>query len=95
MLMPFLELFNTIFNLISLALLIWIILSWLISFDIVNPRQPIVNKVYYALSRLLEPMLKPIRKLLPDLGGIDISPILLIILLRFIQSMMNQMAMSI
>ncbi len=62
------------------------ILATLISFKIVNAYQPIVQKVMVALNRLVEPALKPIRKYMPDLGGIDISPIVLILLLQFLHS---------
>ncbi len=82
---PFLYLISTLIWCINLALFTWVILSLLISFNIVNRWHPIVSRVYDALSRLLEPMLRPIRRVLPDLGGIDISPILLIILLNFIE----------
>lgn len=83
---PFIQLLDTLINLFSLALLVWIILSWLIAFNIVNRHQPFVYKLNEVLSRLIEPVLRPIRRILPDLGGIDISPILLIILLQFIQN---------
>ncbi len=84
--LPFIQLINSIISLISFALIIYIIISLLISFNILNRHQPVVAKIYYALGRLMEPMLEPIRKLLPDLGGIDISPILLILLLNFVQN---------
>jgi len=81
---PILYLVSTLIWWINLALFVWVVLGILISFNIVNRWHPIVSRVYEALSRLLEPLLRPIRRILPDLGGIDISPILLIILLNFI-----------
>lgn len=62
----------------------WIILSLLISFGIVNRYQPVVQKISLALFKLTDPLLKPIRKYMPDLGGIDISPIVLLIALNFV-----------
>ena len=82
---PLVFLITSILSLINIALFIYIIISLLISFNILNRNQPLVYTVYQALSRLFEPMLKPIRQYLPDLGGIDISPIVLIIFLRFFE----------
>jgi YggT family protein len=85
---PFIELISNIIALINLALIIWVILGLLIHFDIVNRASPLVSRVYSTLGRLLEPMLRRIRstigKYLPDLGGIDLSPIVLLLLLHFI-----------
>jgi YggT family protein len=86
---PFLYLINAVISLINFALITYVILSLLISFQIVNRRQPLVDKIYEALGKLLEPMLKPIRNLLPDLGGIDISPIILFLLLGFVRAAAN------
>lgn len=83
---PFVILISSILNLLNLGLFVYVILGMLISFNIVNPYQPIVTKVMFALKRLYEPMLKPIQKILPDLGGIDISPILLFLLFNFLDN---------
>ncbi len=66
------------------TLLIWIIiinvvLSWLIGFNIINPYNPFVRAVHTFCYRVTEPLLAPIRRFLPDLGGIDISPVILLI----------------
>ena len=61
------------------------ILSWLIAFNVVNQRNQFVSTVGIFLYRVTEPALRPIRNLLPDLGGIDISPIILIIGLMFLE----------
>lgn len=81
---PIIYLISTLIWWINAALMVWVVLSMLISFNVVNRWHPVVSTIYNALSRLIEPMLRPLRRLLPDLGGIDISPILLIILLNFI-----------
>ena len=85
---PFIELLGNVIDLINLALLVYVILSLLISFEVVNRRQPIVAKVYDFLAKLLEPALKRIRNFLPDLGGIDISPVILFLLLGFLKSLL-------
>jgi len=86
MLNPFIELLSTVIHLYIYVLIAWIILSWLISLGVVNRHQPVVQRLNFALFRLTDPMLRPIRKHMPDLGGIDISPIVFILLLNFLNS---------
>jgi YggT family protein len=62
------------------------IMSWLIAFNVVNPRNQFVAMLADFLYRITEPVLRPIRKLLPNLGGIDISPVIVILLIVFVQS---------
>lgn len=64
------------------------ILSWLVAFNIVNTHNNIVSLIGNFLYKVTEPLLKPIRKFLPDFGGIDISPIILIILLIFFRNLL-------
>jgi YggT family protein len=62
------------------------VMSWLIAFNVINPRNPFVVMVGEFLYRVTDPLLRPIRNLMPNLGGIDISPIILILIIFFIQS---------
>jgi YggT family protein len=76
--------------LIVLNLYVWLliasaILSWLIAFNVVNTRNQFVAMVGDFLFRLTEPVLRPIRNMLPNLGGIDVSPVILILLIILIQ----------
>ena len=73
-----------------LQLYVWLIiaaaiLSWLIAFNVVNTRNDVVRAVWDFLQRITEPVLRPIRNLLPNLGGIDISPIILLLIIFFIR----------
>lgn len=61
------------------------IMSWLINFDVLNVRQPLVGQIWYGLQRILEPLYRPIRNVLPDLGGIDLSPIVALIGIEIIR----------
>jgi YggT family protein len=75
---------------IVLDLYIWLlvasaILSWLIAFNVVNTRNQFVSAVAEFLYRITEPVLRPIRNVLPNLGGLDISPIVVILVILFIQ----------
>ncbi len=74
-----------------LRLYMWVIiasavLSWLIAFNVVNTQNRFVYLVTDALYRLTEPALRPLRRYVPDLGGIDITPVVLILLIIFIRS---------
>jgi YggT family protein len=76
--------------LIALQIYVWLliaaaILSWLIAFNVVNTRHQFVATIGEFLYRITEPALRPIRNLLPGLGGIDISPVILILLIFLIE----------
>ncbi|MDX6807561.1 YggT family protein [Terrihabitans rhizophilus] len=86
---------NALFILIDavLGLIFWIIvlsaiMSWLIALNIVNPRNQFVGMVWDTLVRLSEPMLNPLRRVLPNLGGIDISPIIVLLLISFLRNLL-------
>ncbi len=61
-------------------------LSWLVAFNVVNTRNQVVAMVGDFLYRLTEPLLRPIRSFLPHLGGIDISPVILILVIFFLEN---------
>ena len=63
------------------------VMSWLVAFNVVNPQNQVVRNIGEVLYRLTEPALRPIRNLLPNLGGIDISPVILVLLLLFIRNL--------
>jgi YggT family protein len=76
--------------LIAMDLYVWLliasaILSWLIAFNVVNTRNQFVASVAEFLYRITEPVLRPIRSFMPNLGGLDISPVILILLIMLIQ----------
>jgi YggT family protein len=62
-----------------------VMLQWLMGFGIVNPSNPAVRMIYEAVRALTEPLLRPIRRMMPDLGGLDISPIILVLACQFTQ----------
>jgi YggT family protein len=78
------------FIVLVIDLYIWVviasaILSWLVAFNVVNTNNRVVLTIADTLYRLTEPALRPIRNILPNLGGIDISPVILILFLLFIR----------
>jgi YggT family protein len=84
---PFLWLIDTLIVLYIYILIAAAVLSWLIAFNVVNTRNPIVGQIGDFLYRITEPALRPIRAMLPNLGGIDISPVILIIGLMFLRQL--------
>jgi YggT family protein len=64
------------------------IMSWLVAFGVVNMRNQFIHTVVDMLYRLTEPALRPIRRVLPNLGGIDISPVILLLLLFFLRNLL-------
>ncbi|TYR31329.1 YggT family protein [Mesorhizobium microcysteis] len=77
---------------LALDLYWWIIIasaifSWLYAFNVVNPRNQFVGTIGNFLYRITEPALRPIRRVMPDLGGIDISPIILLLLIFFVRQL--------
>ncbi len=85
---PFLWLIHTLITLYIWILIAAAVLSWLVAFNVVNPYNPVVRTIGEVLHRLTEPLLRPIRNLLPSLGGLDISPVILILLLLFIERLL-------
>ena len=76
--------------LLALDLYVWVviasaILSWLIAFGVVDMRNQFVRSIAHMLYQVTEPVLRPIRNFLPNLGGVDISPIILLLAIFFIQ----------
>ncbi|WP_342236469.1 YggT family protein [Inquilinus sp. OTU3971] len=87
---------DPIFRIIDIVLqmYVWVviaaaILSWLVAFNVVNTRNQVVYQIGNALYRLTEPALRPIRRILPNLGGIDISPVVLLLLIYFLQMVLR------
>lgn len=75
-----------VLDLLVILLVINIILSWLITFNVVNPRNQFVAIVWRFTSALLDPFLDPIRRVLPNLGGIDLSPIVFFLVVQFVRN---------
>ena len=76
---------NSALQLLLLAIIINAVLSWLLAFDVINYRNRFVYQVATGLDRLTSPLMAPFRRFIPPLGGIDITPIIVIIIIRGIQ----------
>jgi YggT family protein len=96
---------NIVMSLFSIAILLlnvlwWIIiiqaiLSWLLAFNVLNTSSPAVRQIALALEKLTGPLYRPIRRLLPDFGGIDFSPMVVLLLIMVIQKLLAGAAMDI
>jgi YggT family protein len=76
---------DQLFNLVWWLILASVVMSWLFAFNIINVNNPTVRQISYGLSRTTEPLLAPIRRILPNMGGLDISPIILLLGLEFLR----------
>jgi YggT family protein len=78
-------LFTMVLQWLIWAIVIWAVLSWLVAFNVVNMHNGFVRGVVTGLDRFFAPMLRPIRRILPDMGGIDLAPMVLILLIMLVQ----------
>ena len=84
-----------ILNLAWWVVIISVIMSWLIAFNVINLSNQFVRMIYDVVTRLTEPLLGPIRRFMPDLGGVDISPVILILLLWFAKDVIYRLALRV
>ncbi len=88
-------LFDNVVTLYIWILIINAVISWLIAFNIINSGNKFVWQINYALHKLTNPLLSPIQQILPNLGGIDISPVILIIVLHFARNLLFEFFLGI
>jgi len=91
---PLFWLITTVIDLYVWVIIIGAVLSWLVAFNVVNTRNRFVWAVGDFIHRISEPALRPIRSILPNLGGIDISPLVLILLLIFAKQVLSRLYVS-
>jgi len=82
---------NTILSIMTWSIILSAIVSWLFAFDVINRRNRFVNQVADLLDRITAPLLEPFRRIIPPLGGIDISPIVVLLLLNFVRILFNRL----
>ena len=83
------DLINVVLNFYSFCLLVYVIMSWLIAFNIINGYQPLVRTINDFLNRLIEPAVRHIRRYIPPFNGLDLSVIILFLAIRFVQILIN------
>jgi YggT family protein len=82
---PFIWLLLEVIRLYRYVVIASVVISWLASFNIINYSNPVVRQIGHAISALTDPLLNPIRRVLPSFGGLDFSPIVLFIGLQFLE----------
>ena len=85
-----LDVIMLVLNLYWYVVLAMIIMSWLISFNVVNTRNQFVSQVWRILNQLTEPVLRPIRRILPNFSWLDLSPLVLFIIIYFIEQVIGR-----
>ena len=88
------EIVGYLINIVVMLVIVQFVMSLLISFNVVNLHNDFVAAIWRAVNALLDPVLKPIRRYMPDTGAIDISPMVLIIGLTVIQIVLKNLALA-
>jgi YggT family protein len=85
MMNPVLALVLQVINIYEWIVIATVIVSWLVAFNVVNMSNQFMRQATYVLAQLTEPLLRPIRNAMPNLGGVDLSPIVLLVALWFVR----------
>ena len=94
MIYALLQTLSLILTLVWWVFLIMIIMSWLISFNVINTRNQFVDAVWRIVNQVTEPILRPIRRIVPPVGGLDLSPIIVFVIIFFLQNWISSMAVT-
>ena len=81
-----LQIVQVLLNLLWWIIVIQAVLSWLIAFNVINTHSDFVRSVWNALQRITEPMYRPIRRILPDFGALDLSPLVVLLILYILMN---------
>lgn len=73
-------------DVVKWIIIIQAIVSWLVAFNVINTSSDIVRNILYALDRMTEPLYRPIRRLMPDLGALDLSPMVVLLIIIILQN---------
>lgn len=86
--MSLLNLLSLILDLLSYLVIASVVMSWLVGFGVVNLHHPLARQFWYGLQRLTDPLLEPLRRVIPTFGGLDITPVILLLLLYFLKNLL-------
>jgi YggT family protein len=92
MLLSVFQVLDLLLRVLTYIIIIQAILSWLVAFNVINTHNDFVRSLLNALDRLTEPLYRPIRRILPDFGGIDFSPIVLLLLIYVVRILLGGLA---
>ena len=88
MLIAIVEIINLLLSVVTWIIIGQVILSWLLAFNVLNPSSGGVRAFLNALDRITGPLYRPIRRMLPDFGGIDFSPLVILLLIQVIKKLL-------
>lgn len=81
----FLQILAILLNILWWIIIVQAVMSWLIAFNVINTHNDFVGQLWYVLDRITEPLYRPFRRIMPDFGGIDLTPMVVLILLIILQ----------
>jgi YggT family protein len=93
-LIPLLQVLSVALDLYKWVVIIWVVLSWLVNFNIINSHNQFVRTVGRALDQLVEPAVRRIRRYVPSMGPVDISPIILFLLILLVQLIIGRIILN-
>jgi YggT family protein len=88
MLLALVDIANLLLTILTWIIIIQVILSWLLAFNVLNTSSQGVRSIAVAMDRITAPLYRPIRRVLPDFGGIDFSPLVILILIQVIKKLL-------
>jgi YggT family protein len=88
----FLFVFNTVIDLYIFVIIAAVVVSWLIAFGVLNTYNPLARSLVQALDALTEPVFRRVRRIIPPLGGLDLSPLIVLLILEALQMLVNDYA---
>ena len=94
MLISLLQIVDMLLSVLSWIIIIQAVLSWLVVFNVVNTHSDFMRNLLYALGRLTEPLYRPVRRILPDFGGIDFSPLVVLLIIQALKILIRNAEVS-
>ena len=88
------DILRILLNVVWWIIIIQAIMSWLIAFNVINTHNEFVRQIWGTLDRMTEPLYRPIRKILPDFGGLDLSPLVVLVALAIFERVLLEVQYS-
>ena|SRR5687768_14330792 len=89
------QIIDLLLSVMTWIIIIQAILSWLVAFNVINTYNDFVRQLLYALARITEPLYRPIRRILPDFGALDLSPLVVLLLLYIMRNILLPQIMAV
>tara|TARA_B110001454_G_scaffold215679_1_gene237569 strand:- start:1459 stop:1749 length:291 start_codon:yes stop_codon:yes gene_type:complete len=88
MVLALFQIIMILLNVLWWIIIVQAIMSWLIAFNVINTQNEVVRSIWIALDRLTQPIYRPIRKVMPDLGALDLSPMVVLLIIIILQTIL-------